>query len=101
MFGIGFIPLIMAYEYIKHRDKYCKEYLIISIIYLLCLPLAYYDALFYKDFGEFNLIFNEGILPYIYRGFLFVSGTFLLFKGIQELYHGIIHLINKKTEEHE
>jgi len=86
MLGIEVIPLIMAYEYIKHRENYCKEHLTIAIIYLLCLPIAYYDALFYKEFGEFNLIFNDGLLPYIYRGLLFVSGTFLLIKGIQEIY---------------
>ena len=30
MLGIGFIPLIMAYEYIKNRSKYPDEYFVIA-----------------------------------------------------------------------
>ena len=102
MLGTGFIPLIMAYEYIKHREKYCKEYLTIAIIYLLCLPIAYYDALFYKEFGEFNLIFNDGLLPYIYRGLLLVSGMFLLIKGLQVIGTSLYEkIIQKKGESEE
>ena len=89
MLGLGFIPLFMAYEYIKNREKYCREYRIIAIIYLLCLPVVYYDALFYKDFGVFNWVLSDGLLPWIYLRIIVITGMFLLIKGLQVIGSGL------------
>ena len=75
----------MAYEYIKNRKKYCQEYLIIAIIYLTCVPVVYYDYFIYSHSQGFNFTLGLGVLPFIFRGMTFVSGGFLLIKGLQEI----------------
>jgi len=99
MLGLGFIPLIMAYEYIKNRNEYCQEYFIIAVSYIVSLPGVYYDYFIYSHQEGFNFVLGSGVIPFLYRGIIFVSGGFLLIKGFQAIYQRIIHLLNRKEEQ--
>ena len=99
VFGLGFIPLAMAYEYIKNRSKYDWEYFAIAVSYLISIPNVYYDYFFYMNYGELNFMLERTFLSTANRGICFVSGGFLLIKGLQEIWTMIIHKINRKVEK--
>jgi len=101
MLGSGFIPFIMAYEYIKNRSKYCWEYFAIAVSYLVSIPVVYYDYIVYSNMsGSFNFLFHTpGIIPFANRFVTFVSGSFLLIKGLQIPYNLIIRKLNRRTEK--
>ena len=98
MLGSGFIPLIMAYEYIKNRAKYPQEYFIIAVSYLISMPTVFYDYfIFSHRQGTLNFLFHTpGIIPFLNRFIVFVSGTFLFVKGLQEIYHIIKKIYDRK-----
>jgi len=98
MLGSGFIPLFMAYEYIKNRSEYCAEYFVIAVTYIVCLPVVYYDFIIYSGMKGFNFTLARWWLPFLFRGCVFVSGGFLLIKGLQIPYNLIIRKLNRKVE---
>jgi len=99
MLGIGFIPLIMAYEYIKNRSKYPDEYFVIAVSYLISLPNVYYDYFIYSNQQGFFYTLGPGILPFLAYGILFVSGGFLLIKGLQAGYSRFFRKEMQKEEK--
>ena len=96
--SLGFIPLFMAYEYIKNRDKYCWEYFVIALAYLISMPMVYVDFI-YGNFGELDFLMQRTLIPTLYRGVLFVSGMFLMIKGLQIPYNIIIKKVRESKEK--
>jgi len=94
MLGLGWIPLFMAFDYVKNYKERTWEYFVIGISYLIALPLVYVDFI-YGDFGELNFLLQRTFVPTMYRGILFVSGGFLLIKGLQGVLTLIIKIIRK------
>jgi len=98
VFGLGFVPLIMAYEYIKNRSKYDREYFAIAISYLISLPVVCYDYVIYSKMNGFYFTLGPSLLSKAFYFIVFVSGTFLLIKGLQIPYNLIIRKLNRKVD---
>ena len=97
MLGIGFIPLIMAYEYIKNRDKYSKTKVGTALGYLLGLPILCYDYYVLGDGTGFIFTMGEGFFSWSYRTMMFAFGMSLLYMGLEEIYIFLKQVIHKVT----
>jgi len=98
MLGIGFIPLAMAYEYIKNRSKYGWDYFAMAVSYLISIPVVYYDYVIYSKMNGFYFTLGPSLLSKAFYFIVFMSGGFLLIKGLQIPYNLIIRKLNRKVE---
>ena len=91
---LGWIPFLVAFDYMKNYKERTWEYFVIGLSYLTALPLVYVDFI-YGDFGEINFLLQRTPIPTMYRGILFVSGMFLLIRGLQQMLKTGIMIIRK------
>ena len=95
MIGLGFIPLYMAIHYIRNRAKYSWEYIAISVVYIIGIPVVYYDYFIYSNRDGLKLILADNIIAFIASKLYLSFALFLLYKGLR---YGYSHFFRKEEE---